>query len=338
MTRRLVTHAGFSIVELMVAITLGGILMGGAISLFVTNKETYNVTTDLSRLQESARFALQMIVSDIRMAGFFGCHNDMSNITNPLVTTAGQLWDTTSPIEGFNNGGASWSPSTFGIPIGIRPGTDAITLRYMAPDFNDHLVETASTSVITVPMAAAGDDFIDDAPAGIADCGGAEIFQIDSTNADDINVNGTLGRAYQGYDDVDDASSVVAPLMGVRYHVEDNAVNIPILHRTTIAGGLGQLDQELFEGVENLQFLYGVDQNGDGVPDLYANAGDATLDSVNEWRTVVSVRIGLLMRSTAPIGQAETYTLPDLLDVNLGTFTDSFRRRVFTTTAAVRNI
>ena len=118
---------GFSLIELMVAITIGGILMGGAVSLFITNKETYTVTTDLSRMQESARFALDLIVRDVRMAGFFGCHDDLANITNSVTTPGvdGELWDTASALEGYDEDFVgSWSPSSFS-PAHIARPTDS---------------------------------------------------------------------------------------------------------------------------------------------------------------------------------------------------------------------
>ena len=331
---------GFSIIELMVAITLGAILMGGAISLFITNKETYSLTTDLSRMQESARFALDMIVRDIRMAGYFGCHADVANITNAATAVTGDLWDTTSALEGYDDDFvASWSPSGFAVDPNIQAGTDAITLRYLSPSLPDHDVVTSTTTTVTVNMDPASTDFATNTAAGIADCGAADIFVVGSTSSDDITTGAALSRAYQGSADTDDNSAVVAPLQGVRYHIENNVSGIPSLFRTTFASsGLTVQTQELFEGVQDMQFLYGLDNNGDDVPDQYVNAGDAPLDTSAEWRNVVSVRVGLLMRTPGPIGQAQEYIVPDLLDVAQGTYNDSFRRRVFSTTAAVRNL
>jgi len=60
-------NRGLSIVELMVAVTIGLLLMGGAISIFVSNKNTYEITDDLSRLQENARYAIATMARDIRM-------------------------------------------------------------------------------------------------------------------------------------------------------------------------------------------------------------------------------------------------------------------------------
>ena len=102
---------GLTLVELLVAITLGAIILGGAVTLFVNNRDTYNTTNELSRLQETARYALDMMVKDIRMAGYFGCADRGDTVTlNVPVVDPGELWDFNMdpgagaiipPIEGF---------------------------------------------------------------------------------------------------------------------------------------------------------------------------------------------------------------------------------------------
>jgi len=106
---------GFSLVELMVAITLGAIILAGAITLFVNNRDTYRTTNELSRLQETARYALGMLVKDIRMAGYFGCADRLDTVTpNVPVGTVGELWDfnldaavgnIVPPVEGLRAAG-----------------------------------------------------------------------------------------------------------------------------------------------------------------------------------------------------------------------------------------
>ncbi len=61
------------------------------------------------------------------------------------------------------------------------------------------------------------------------------------------------------------------------------------------------------EGVENLQFEFGVDTSGDGVPDTFARR-PAPLPRA-DWQNVVSVRMHVLTRSTQPSpGYVETRT------------------------------
>jgi type IV pilus assembly protein PilW len=63
-------QAGFSLVEMMVAMTLGLLLVVVIGQVFVTAKESYRTTEDLSRLQENARFAAAQMSRVIRMAAF----------------------------------------------------------------------------------------------------------------------------------------------------------------------------------------------------------------------------------------------------------------------------
>ena len=72
---------------------------------------------------------------------------------------------------------------------------------------------------------------------------------------------------------------------------------------------------ELVEGVENMQILYGVDSDDDGVANQYFSADDATTFDFNN---VVSLRLSLLMRSSEKSEQIDTgiYTLADKVDIN----------------------
>ena len=159
---------GFSLVELLVAITIGAIILAGAITLFVNNRDTYKTTNELSRLQETARYALGMMVKDIRMAGYFGCADRLDTVTDNNGAAAGDLWNPANPIEGWEGGVAgNYLPSNVaGVPgaggagfgsfvdnIADNPGAtdgddgwvlalggivpDSITLRYLAGNMND---------------------------------------------------------------------------------------------------------------------------------------------------------------------------------------------------------
>ena len=76
---------GLTLMELMIAMVIGLMLLGGALSMFVNNKRVYRQVNEVGRLQENARFALEMMTRDIRMAGFYGCHHNVTAVTNDLV-------------------------------------------------------------------------------------------------------------------------------------------------------------------------------------------------------------------------------------------------------------
>jgi len=72
------TAPGFSLVEMMIAITLASFLLVGLIQVFAGSKAAYQLSEGLSRSQENGRFALEFMQRDIRMAGHFGCVNQQA--------------------------------------------------------------------------------------------------------------------------------------------------------------------------------------------------------------------------------------------------------------------
>ena len=67
---------GLSLVELMVALTIGIFISAGMVGLFVNSKQSYRLNENMSRLQENARFAVSFIARDIRMADYRSCANN----------------------------------------------------------------------------------------------------------------------------------------------------------------------------------------------------------------------------------------------------------------------
>ena len=88
--------------------------------------------------------------------------------------------------------------------------------------------------------------------------------------------------------------------------------------------------QELVDNVENLQILYGVDTDGDGIANRYVRAHETAAGMTD----VVSIRASLLLRTENNIASAaQTYAYNG---ANV-TATDLRVRRVFTNTVKVRN-
>ncbi len=367
--------------ELMVAITLGAIILAGAVTLFVNNRDTYKTTNELSRLQETARYALHMMVKDIRMAGYFGCADRLDTVTDNNGAAPGDLWNPANPIEGWEGDVAgNYLPSNVaGVPgaggarfgsfvdnVADNPGNtdgddgwvlalggitpDSITVRYLAGTMNDAVgaAGTLDNQVTADAINGANSTITVDSTTGFAlnqvvaitDCGGSDIFQINTaTTATTVQAN-ALSRGYNAV-----SSPMIAPFVGVRYYIGANGRSpnpgtdpYPSLYRVIITpGGLAEAPQELFEGVETLQLLYGEDTNADGTPDNYANA-----DAVGNWARVVSVRLSILVRTIDEHGRADVANIDtNTYQVNNIVFNpvdDRRRRRVFTTTTMVRNL
>lgn len=71
---------GVTLIELMISLVISMILMLGVIGVYITSKRGYVLQDDLARQQENARFSLDILMHDIRMAGY-----PKSNITEAIV-------------------------------------------------------------------------------------------------------------------------------------------------------------------------------------------------------------------------------------------------------------
>lgn len=63
-------QTGFTLVEIMLAITLSLILIAGVVQVYLSSKTSFRVQNQLSRLQENQRISVEFLQRDIRQAGF----------------------------------------------------------------------------------------------------------------------------------------------------------------------------------------------------------------------------------------------------------------------------
>ncbi|MFK8332107.1 PilW family protein [Pseudomonas sp. BJa5] len=66
-------QSGFGLLEVMLALSLGLVLLAGSGHLFLAASQSWLAQSVAAQLQEDARQALQRLAQDIRMAGMFGC-------------------------------------------------------------------------------------------------------------------------------------------------------------------------------------------------------------------------------------------------------------------------
>lgn len=97
---------GFTLIELMIAMVLGLVLIGGVISVLLSNQQTYRTNNALSQLQDNARTAFELLARDIRQAGSTPCGN--TSVTSLLVSLNGAgtdtyIWNANTPMQGFDN-------------------------------------------------------------------------------------------------------------------------------------------------------------------------------------------------------------------------------------------
>ncbi|XOF32946.1 MAG: prepilin-type N-terminal cleavage/methylation domain-containing protein [Candidatus Electrothrix sp. YB6] len=92
-------NGGFTLVELMVAMVISGLVIAGIIGVYTIQQRSYTVQEQVSELQQKGRSALDFMARDIRMAGFDDADN---NCTSGVITTANP---TEFAFETCNTGG-----------------------------------------------------------------------------------------------------------------------------------------------------------------------------------------------------------------------------------------
>ncbi|MCB1986528.1 MAG: PilW family protein [Burkholderiales bacterium] len=63
-------QSGFTLIEMMIALTLGLVIMLVIGTVFVSSSQTFRAQEDNARIQESGRFALEIIGRSIKQAGY----------------------------------------------------------------------------------------------------------------------------------------------------------------------------------------------------------------------------------------------------------------------------
>jgi prepilin peptidase dependent protein B len=89
-TKRLHRIAGFTLVELMVAVVVNALIFIFLIGIFTTNLAHYNLILATNRLNQQMQQIMQMMTAEIRRAGYWA--NAYTNIgtntnTNPFMST-----------------------------------------------------------------------------------------------------------------------------------------------------------------------------------------------------------------------------------------------------------
>jgi type IV pilus assembly protein PilW len=62
-------EAGFTLVELMIAVLVSGLVMAAVVSVYITQSRSYSAQDDIANMQQDLRGALVILASEIRLAG-----------------------------------------------------------------------------------------------------------------------------------------------------------------------------------------------------------------------------------------------------------------------------
>jgi type IV pilus assembly protein PilW len=368
---------GISAVEILVALVIGLLLTLGVSEVYLGAKQSYRLQDAQSRIQENGRYALEILSSDIRQTGYLGCPalasmtlpndaldpmlHDLAMRPNPFPQPSG-IDRPIQGIHGYDDVPANWSTADAAFPghpfLAGWSGTDRVTvagtdvLSILFAESCGGRVQTGATLANVV--IAAGNACAINASAGcgaaagafctagdllvISDCKSADIFR-STTGGATLTVNNAVNARDGAFSKVYGIDAELLLLHPRVYFIALNPNGDPALYRVDYTSG-GAVSDEIIEGVENMQILYGVDPLLDGAPSaLGDHSADHYASAINvaNWPRVVSVRIALTLRSTGiDAGDNLTAAVANT-PFNGGNLVDRRLRRTFSATIKLRN-
>jgi len=303
---RFTQQSGVSLVELMIALVISLILLGGVIQIMSSSKDSYNVQEGTSRLQQNARFAIDRIVQDVGAAGYMGCL-DSADAEFPMFN------DLTNQAYGsaYDFGNAAFGAEGTGLN-----GSDTISIRRGSANGGIRL-----TAPMADPSAPILLDSTDGAYAAlqqfdvlvVGDCGNASVLMISNDpttsggsilhasgvtassgpNTGQSNASGGIGYIYGA---LTSSAGMAFQVGTVTYmlcpSIADNT------RSSLFVNACGTAANEIVEGVQDMQITYGLDTNATLGADQYLAANAIT---PAQWNSVVSARITMTFDTVDPV-------------------------------------
>jgi len=320
--------SGFSLIELMVALTLGLLIVAAMLANLTASSASNRTNARVAEFQTNGRYATDFLRRELQHAGFTG----LTRVTwsdPPEGTNLQALGATLTTDYGCGAGfAASLVPQT---------GEPKSGLIWGANDSNPF-----SGSCIPADNYARGDILVlrragpDPFPAGTALAANRLYFHSDYF----------IGKVFTG------STPPSGPAILAKDYLLNTSVyyispwtnsatenpKVPALYRMTLGDGPAMSAQLVASGIENMQVQYGVRTTTGPTPETRyydASAVPATL-----WTSVTSVRLWLLARSTTPDPSnvsTAAYPMGDQTYPDRSTTpTDGFQRQLFPLVVQIR--
>ena len=365
--RSRVSMQGLSFIELMVSLTIGSIMIIGAVSVYGSSRSTYAVNDALGRLQEQARYVMSVVEPDVALGGYYGFTNSPDTLrlvvgANPGTVLASApalrqrplppLAAAPVPAPGLP-GSAQACGTNFAVDVltPVQGSNDTFALGPGAAGACDPWGAGAALLTDTLTVRRVSTE------ASVAEAGRLQVYaaRLSSRTSQQIFFDGVAPGPL-------DADHVIHDLMVRSYYVARDSVDragVPALRvksLTRVGGAAAFVDTEVMPGVEDLQVQFGIDTgdydndgnidpaadiNNDGIPESdgratrYVDADFPGLDRLQ----IVSVRLWIRVRAE----QAEqgfvdnrTYRYANVAFTPVGA-QRNFRRVLLARTVALRN-
>jgi type IV pilus assembly protein PilW len=328
---------GFTIVELMIAMTLGLLILAGLTSVVVSNIQTRNEIERANQQIENGRYAMELLTDDLHNAGYLA-EFDPGPLTTPatnpdpcLTTLAALSAALPIAVQGYDN------PNTVPTCLSdVMTGTDILVIRHASTCAVGEANCEAEVSGVPYFQASACSNTTELSSAAVT-----SYYALDT-------VTGNLTRHKKN-------CTTLATYRRYRTHIYFIASNdisgdgIPTLKRAEL-GPTGFTIVPLVQGIQNLQIEYGIDTTGaTGTPAVFNAAPDSYngctgVTCVGYWRNTVAAKVNLLARNTTiTVGYLDnkTYSLglkTDGTANTVGPFNDAYKRHVYESVVLLKNV
>ncbi|MCY1290010.1 Type IV Pilus-assembly protein W [compost metagenome] len=342
---RRTAQGGYTIIELMVAITLGLLIIAALTTIFVNSSQTRDEIERANEQTENGRYAMQLLTDDLRNAGYLAEFNPAllslpTTTPNPCATALADL-KAALPIAVQGNDNAASIPTCLS---DVKAGTDIVVVR-----------RASGCAVGTTDC----DPLIAGAPYFQASgcTSPAELSSPNVANYYGLDVDTTNLTLHQKDCNPPTTPGTLAPLHQYRTHIyfiannDKNGDGIPTLKRAEL-GASGFTIVPLVEGIENMQIEYGIETvtPTTGVASVFtadpaSYGGCAGAVCIGYWRNIVSAKLYLLARNKKQTmgyndGKLKTFAMgmnADGTANTVGPFNDAYRRHAYTSLIRVNN-
>lgn len=306
---------GITLIELMIALVLGLLVVGAAIGIFLSNRRAYTATESLGRVQENVRTSFELMSRDVREATGNPCNSEsnmaMVNVVNTPTANWWKNWgggSNASALVGFD-GATAFPDRAFGAAAAERvAGTDglvvlsggdtAVTVTAHTPgsaEFtvanNDHGFTPGTLLMVCGPNSEATGIIRLGAIFGMTGIAGTTT--IGHAVGGGASGNATANLGLGGAPFTFGPNAMIARLHASRWYVGNNARGGRSLYQGVLAPGGLVNDQEVAEGIRDMDLTYLVE--GDNA---YVDAAGVA----GRWNEVTAVNIALALEGEDRVG------------------------------------
>jgi type IV pilus assembly protein PilW len=321
--------AGFSLIELMVAITIGLVILASLVGVLSATSSSSSSNDRESDLVTNGRYAMDSMKQEIRKAGFKGYTLSTVNSPSPWTAPTTGCFETGSSAGAFVSNlhqGIWGADNTNPFSSNCIPGDGSTATSSYA----------ANTDVLVVRR-------LSDFPVGNATALSANTIYFQSTFMQGQMFRSTSVPVRPTFLYNSNPLDTFAVLTYVYYispfTVSANEVPlVPALWRVALQPDGSMAKELVVSGIESMQVQYGVVATDGSIQfvDTVADKSDSAANGPGTWEAVRSIRLWLLARSaTAEPGyvNSQTYSMGN----QSFTASDGYRRQLFSTVVELRN-